>query len=377
MTSTRICRNMKKATFSSGGSGLTGLHTAVNFMIVLLLVAFIVVFLLLVNVHASSYMYSRKLKKRKQILYALMKEYKQNDQSMSTGSQKELGKYRSKWGIAVLLEVLDESEESIDSLLRSMVREVGFEAFMKKQLESGDLAYCTLLIKLIGELHVHGFSEYISVYLHKYKKDAELQYVGFLSLSLLGDADTLIPICLEEDFTQALSFRSLKEIFKHYEGDREQLCEALLGAPDNYLRRVALNMVGEYSLQALAPRMMKLLHVLDINIVIDAIRALGQLRYEGAVEELFSLMDHERWEVRSAVVRALASINLEKYALQIAKGLSDKEWWVRYNAAAALADYSRVRELQQSRYVQSDRFASEVLQYAIQRKSIRREVLPA
>lgn len=351
---------------------LTGLHVAINFIIVLLLVAIIICFALLVNVHASDYLRERKQNKRKQLLFAIIERYRQGEDVVA-----DIIKYRTRAGVAVLIQVLAECDEDTVALLQKLIREAGFEAYIKRQLESGDVAYCTLLIKLIGELRLLGFSDFIADFLYRYKKGANLQYVGFLTLSLLGDADTLIPICLDDNFTQSLSFRSLKEIFKHFDGDRVALCEALLKAPDNYIRRVALNMVAEDSLAPLAPNAMKLLHQLDINIVIDAVRALGQIGYEPAVPELLQLSGHERWEVRNAVVHALAAINLEKYAPYIAKGLSDKEWWVRYNAAAALAGYSRVKELQQAPAVLNDRFATEILQYAIQRKALQREVRTA
>lgn len=324
---------------------------------------------MLVNVHASAYIRQRRLDKRKQVLYAIVEQYAQGGDTL-----RELDKYRTKTGVAVLSQVLGECDETLAATIQKMVREAGFEAYIKKQLESGDVAYCTLLIKLIGELRLRGFSDYISEFLYKYKRDVNLQYVGFLTLSLLGDSDTLIPICLDDDFTQSLSFRSLKEIFKHFSGDRTKLCDALLQAPDNYIRRITLIMIGEYALGAIADRTLKLLHTLDVNIVIDAVRSLGQLQYEPAAPELQALFSHERWEVRNAVVRALASINLEKYAMDVAKGLSDQEWWVRYNAATALADYSRVQELQQCDAIRQDKFATEILQYAIRRKALRREV---
>ncbi len=347
------------------------LHGFMNYCSTVFVLIIMLCVVLLMCAHAIVSFRNKQISKRKRQLYDALEQY------AAGGNAKTLfSAFQSRKGVEVLTKVIGECDEVTVKRIREIAKAAAYDDFLKKQLHNKEIAYCTMVLKLVGELRLQGFSGFVLEFLYKYRKNIDLQYVGFLALSLLGDAEALIPVCMDGSYTQALSFRSLKEIFKHFSGDRARICSVLLKAPDNYVRRVCLIMIGEYKIQQLATDTSALLDDKDMNIVLDSVRALGQLKYAPIVPRIQQLISHEKWEVRSAAVRALANIDLEQYARDVAKGLYDKEWWVRYNAAATLTEYSRLQELAREVIASGDKFAIEILRYAVQRKALKGEALP-
>ncbi|MDR1619949.1 MAG: HEAT repeat domain-containing protein [Clostridiales bacterium] len=342
------------------------IQSNVNFGIVLLLLTILVLFLALLVTHIAASAREARKAKYKQRLFSMVEKFSSGNKAAA-----DFDKFQSKTGIEVFTGVLSGGGEALSLIVRDMVMYTGYDVYIRKQLQTTDAVYCTLVIKLVGELRLQGCSRQIVRFLYNNTDDTDVEYVGLMTLSLLGETNELIKICLDKNFTQRLSFRSLKEVFKHFSGDKDALCAALIQAPDNYIKRVALNLVGDSAVAALTDTVADLLDSDDMNILIDAIRTIGQLQYRRAVPRLTGLMKHDRWEVRNAVVRALANIDVNENASIIINGLQDSEWWVRYNAAMMLMDCVYLPKIQQAVALSSDRFAGEILHFAMQRKALK------
>ncbi|MEA5146458.1 MAG: HEAT repeat domain-containing protein, partial [Candidatus Limiplasma sp.] len=108
----------------------------------------------------------------------------------------------------------------------------------------------------------------------------------------------------------------------------------------------------------------------DINLLCDVIRTLGQLRCEKAGQRIAAYLQSTNWMVRNAVVTALAAIDAQAYRPLLMEGLKDREWWVRYNTARELCAHLSPDSLAAAVPTLNDRFASEILQFAIQEAQI-------
>lgn len=339
----------------------------IDYMLVVLsgIVACFIISLLFVHLFSTA-----KLKRldtlKKQILAAV-------DQYLNSGSSimPMIDHFRTHKGLRALELVLRQTDMQQTKALQKIIVYTGYFDYMKKEIDTDDVMFLILLIKIIGQLHLPGFSKNIMSVLLKYQKDSDAQYFGFLSLSLLGDSISLIAVLTDKSYTPNLSFRSLQEIFSAFTGDKEHLFGVLLeSATDKYIQRTCIKRIGAEKIHSLVGLVCDHLDDPNTNMLIDSIRTLGELKYRPAAEKILSLTKHPQWEVRNVAYTALAGIDLNLYAHDVAFGLFDREWWVRYNSATALVDYSKISELKKEVDFAGDRFAIEILNYALDRKAL-------
>lgn len=88
---------------------------------------------------------------------------------------------------------------------------------------------------------------------------------------------------------------------------------------------------------AVMPLIDMLKEIMDPEVTIATIGALGALGSPQAIPSLLSLTSSPDWRVRAKVATALGDIGEPSLIPMLAVGLTDQNWWVRRNSAAALA----------------------------------------
>ncbi len=353
----------------------------VNGLIWVLALILIVVTLLMIFVHITTNVKNAKIHKmREQILYIIniqMRTEQMRRMIMNLLKDQEtidiscIPGIRSKLGAAVLVGLLRELDDSKKEALRAAVCSKEYLKYIKKSLLRRNPDHVILLIKLIGELKMPGFSKDIVSQIYRYKDNAYAQHIGMFSLSLLGEGEGIVCLCGDKNFTIKLSFRSLQEIFASFNGDKERLYSQLLDtAQDVYIHRTCIKRIGSEKMKGLAEKVIPYLTSANFNIRIDAIRTLGELKYKSAAEIINDQVKDEHWEVRSAAITALAEIDRQKYFEELIRGLCDQEWWVRYRAATALTTYPDPEKLLQCVAATGDRFAAEIMSFAIRKDEL-------
>ena len=259
------------------------------------------------------------------------------------------------------------SWESEAPLIQAL-RHGRYEQCMLKLMKTKDVQMITLVIRVAGQLRLKHYEYYILEKMAAHKDNPELLYAGLLSLSLMGRRASLLHLCEQPDYTKDLSFRSLKEIFSVYSGDKTGLFKDLLGSSDPYVRRIAIKNIGDEGLRDLAEDLLPMMDTEDPNLRGDLIRTFGQLRFAPAGQRISGFMLDPNWTIRNAAVMALAAIDARQYLPSLIQGLKDREWWVRYNSAKELRDRIPADELQAMIPGLQDRFAGEILRYAMEEK---------
>lgn len=283
-------------------------------------------------------------------------------------------------GVDMLCRLLaEETITDADTALLSILRTGWYRDWMQRTLSTHDMMLRILVVRLIGLLRISRFEQQIITLMRRHSDNLNLDYAGFLALAMMGHLDSMVQLCADPLLTKGLSYRSLKEIFANYAGrDKQLLYEQLLDSQDAYIRRIAVKNIGEEEMTALAPRLMRLLDTTDQNLLCDVIRSLGQLHYTAAGERIAAYMQSDSWTLRNVVVVALGSLNAAGFEPQLIAGLKDKEWWVRYNSAHALSLHLPLGALQAMIPALEDRFAREILQFAIaETHMMGKEVNPA
>lgn len=260
----------------------------------------------------------------------------------------------------------EENPTDADTALLAVLRTGRYHAWMQSALASRDMMLRILVVRLMGLLRIRSFETQIIPLMKANPENLNLQYTGFLALAMMGNRDSLIRLCGEPGFTKTLSYRSLKEIFTVYTGDKRFLYERLLDSPDAYIRRIVIKNIGEEGFAEYAERLIPMLESADLNLLCDVIRALGQLRCKAAGARIAAYLAHDSWTLRNAAVVALAGIDAEAYRPALMAALGDREWWVRYNSARELCAHLPLDALAAAALTLDDRFAREILNYAVQ-----------
>ncbi|MEZ4508414.1 MAG: HEAT repeat domain-containing protein [Eubacteriales bacterium] len=110
---------------------------------------------------------------------------------------------------------------------------------------------------------------------------------------------------------------------------------------------------------------------LQLNMKIDAARTLGQLCYAPAYEHILKMARNDRWELRAIVATALSSFGADENIDTLVDLICDREWWVRYRAAESLLHCSDTGEVVRRITARQDRFALEMMQFALDKQSLR------
>ena len=351
-------------------------YLLVQMFALILSAAVILLFILLISYHINV---SSKVKQRKQmkehIEKAAAKAAVASTQDLAESELPLLEELFSYKGIGVLAEVLYSMEDEHKEALIEILTKMNAAEFLRRQLRTGNEDYLVDVLSMVGDLKLIELDKEISNIILNKRDNLDVQFEAFLTLSRLGSRDNIVRICMDKRFVQQLTFRSLQEIISAFAGDKRSLYSKLLSAPDAYITRICIKQIGIEEITALAPDVARFLSNKNFNVVIDAAKALGSLRYKPTTEKVLALLQHERWEVRNAAVSAAATIDVNSYQDLLITALQDREWFVRYNAGIALSHIEDITEIHEKVLATKDRFAIEMLEYMTQMAEIRRKIV--
>jgi len=267
-------------------------------------------------------------------------------------------------GLAALATVYDSMNSKNKEKLKEILLNMGLSDYLAKQLDSDNEDYLLEIIHLAGEMNLRELSDNITQTMIENKGNINEQYEAFLALARFGSYDNINKICMDKNYVQVLSFRSLQEIMNAYTGDKPKLYKALLKSPDAYIVRVCIKAIGLKKIKELAPDIAVFLDSENMNLIIEAMRSLSALSYMPAIEKITTLLKHDRWEVRGVAVQALAALDLEGNVDNFISALQDSEWQVRFNASAALRKI-KDDSITEKVLATGDKYALDMLKYMI------------
>lgn len=261
-------------------------------------------------------------------------------------------------------------------LLRKVLSTEKFTKYFRYNLTFKNQSVALLTTKLIAELKIDGFTPEILTNIKRWENDSEAQQVGLLALFLTGKKKALVELLSHKDYKLSVSFRTIQELIESYNGDKISLFKELFSREcDVYIYRACIQCIGNENIQELAEDVMLFLDSENLNLRISATRALGELRYNSAKEKLLEMLDSSEWELISAIVEALSKISIEDCYETILPFVYHKEWWVRYRTAEVLVSLPQNDKLIEDIEKSKDKYASEIVEYMLQRKKLMGSVL--
>lgn len=278
---------------------------------------------------------------------------------------------RSARGLIVMAETAEElSGASFDKLQQEAGGE-WYGAYLRKMLDGVDEEARSLVVKLIGALHLKQYTPDVVTQIYCCRTTTQMQHIGMLTLCMLGSERDIIALCRDHTIASLLSFRTLEEIFSVYTGDLKKLCRKLItSASDPYIRRTCIKTIGEKGYDDLCELVLPHLSQGHINTRIDSARTLGQNRCEAAYPQLLASASDPRWEMRAVVATALGAFGGQESESTLIKLLCDREWWVRYRAAESLAKAADVKSILTLAEKTGDKFALEMMRFALDQAAL-------
>lgn len=338
--------------------------------------------ILLVLLHLTRAVENRRLQKMREQLLCLLSgsaeknRIKSRIREMVTpgGSVETLADIRKIRSTRGLIAITETAEELTGDALAILQKEAGGEwygEYLAKIFEGVDEEAIALVVKLIGALRLKNYTPEVVTQIYCCRTKAQMQHVGMLALCQLGAERDIIALCRDHTIASLLSFRTLEELFSIYGGDLKRLCRKLITtASDPYIRRTCIKTIGEQRFEDLGELVLPHLIHGHINTRIDSARTLGQLKYEPALAHITANASDPRWEMRAVAATALGTFGAREHIDTLVKLLCDREWWVRYRAAEALAALPDAEETMRRAEKTGDRFAAEMMRFALDRAAL-------
>lgn len=305
--------------------------------------------------------------------------YELLDPNGEVRSLREIRGIQSNRGAMAMTIVVGEVSDEQKELLRMIIlRDEWYLSHIRSKLKARSSDWAGVFTKLVAELQLSVFEEEVCANLRRWPRQADNQEIGLLALFLCGSRDRLLGLFSDPDFHLILSFRSLQELFACYAGDHVELCRELLNKGDDvYITRACIREIGNVGAEELCPSLLPYLEAENANLLIDAVRSLGKLRYLPAGERIRQLTGHEAWSVRSTAATALAQVCPENCYDDLLRCLCDREWWVRFHAAEALCALPGHDCLMADAEALGDRYAFEMMRYIMERNELLSKEAPA
>ena len=313
----------------------------------------------------------RLISNNEQIKYMKQQVYSAINSHTESVTLKGIHGIKSRRGIQVLEMVSRELDQQKAEVLKASVCDKWYSVYLQKVIGGRNKESALLAMKLVGQLHILGYTSTIEQNLKRWPNDPTAQEIGLLTLFIQGNKELVVKLLTNPQYKVLLSFRSLNELFLHYGGDSAQLYRELLPcAKDLYVRRACIKGIGDNGCVEFGEVLLKELTDAPMNVLLETIRTIGKLKYVPAIATIRDLTWHEAWEVRCAAIDALALLDKEYCCAKVCHCLYDKVWWVRYHAAEVLATLPERDDVLKTVRVGQDQYAQEMLEYVIERNKI-------
>jgi HEAT repeat protein len=248
------------------------------------------------------------------------------------------------------------------SMLRPLIEALGCTASAEAELTSGNRDRRLRAAETLGYLG----TERSAVILRTALGDKVLgvRFAAAEALARLGSSQDVREILKAIDVKGEVSQRRAAEVILILGPAASEPVLSLLTEPRGSVNSlaIAIRVAGSLHLREATEPLRHLLSHGEVNVRLNAVRALASIGDPSAVEAIAPLALDESWEVRSAVMQALGKLEATGHIPLLLRGLSDGQWWVRFNAARALHDLGEagISALREASEHLTDRFGRDI-----------------
>lgn len=263
--------------------------------------------------------------------------------------------------------IIQYGDEFIDNhhkQLLHLCEKTEIKAFLIKRLLSKKDYIKALACRQLGDLRLHSTEPQICNLINS--KNNNVIYNVLLALAKLGDLKNLAQILTSNSRNINISFRAIIEVVEEFRGSKEDLFKETIDPSDDYLRGILIKAAADGQYEGLSSYYVKYLSSDNMNLKIACLRALSGLQNPAYEQHMIDMLEAEEWEVRAAAAKGLEKIGTSQSFEPLLKIASDKEWWVRHNAASTLVAIPGGMEYAQQIIDGEDQYARDAIAAAME-----------
>jgi len=199
---------------------------------------------------------------------------------------------------------------------------------------------------------------------------AEVRYTAARSLGMIGSpaaTDALIDIL---DHPELLNAPRVLEIVQSMQSQISEPIKILLSSPEHNVeaKLLAIDLAGDLRDYSLVDLLLQVLRSSDKEKVVRSVKALGKIAAPQSVEPILILAQDRQWEVRAQALKAIGLLGIDEGIPMLIDNLSDGSYWVRVNAAEALARFGEKGcDALMAAQANPDSFAKDIARYQLER----------
>ncbi|MDR0448454.1 MAG: HEAT repeat domain-containing protein [Treponema sp.] len=168
---------------------------------------------------------------------------------------------------------------------------------------------------------------------------SENQFEVLLALSRIGKGDAMAKAFTKIKNNVFINERAAIQLLSSFPNGNEKrkLFAYMIHSRTSYVAALFLKSLDKETAKALVNDMVDVLYHEDKGVRTAAMRGITTLGAEAPEKELIkALLQDNEWEVRNLAAKALGPIKTSGASKALFMALSDRQWWVRQNAASSL-----------------------------------------
>ncbi|WP_024615671.1 HEAT repeat domain-containing protein [Clostridium sp. Ade.TY] len=255
--------------------------------------------------------------------------------------------------------------EYFEDYIRKLIKNYKYTNEMKK-------AY---IIFLLGEYRQD--KDYINDFIKKAvnTKSIYLRFNVLDSISKIGNCKVFIEALKAiSDIESNINKKIFVDVIGNFKGNMELLNEQLLFNFDRFSVEIKIIITNHYSNNNFKLASNKFLKILNDRyenreLKINILNYFEKVKFEDAKETLILNLNSNEWEFRALAAKALKNYKDNTVLNELLNSITDANWYVRFNSANSLLNFNNEADLVQAVNRKCDKYASEILLYAINIKN--------
>lgn len=238
-----------------------------------------------------------------------------------------------------------------------------------KKYRKKDNILKTYLATLLGEYRISNYeiSEFLLECINT--KSIYLRISALESIARIGNINTFkraIEYISKEN--KYINNKVFTDILNQFGGDKYYLDKYLINNLKNFSENIQKVVIEHFKNNKTDFVKEDLLNYLNDNmnkeVSISIIKYFSVIKYEKSKEKIIELLNNKDWEFRAVCATALKNYKCKESKNALTKSIKDKNWYVRYNSAITILEFSD-DDLINSILYENDKYAKDILFYAM------------
>ncbi|XAM52781.1 hypothetical protein TVTCOM_28950 [Terrisporobacter vanillatitrophus] len=279
---------------------------------------------------------------------------------------------RKKYYIKSFINAITEFNNDKENYKFTKIYMSNFEVFIEKFINKNNKkdeaikVYCAVVL---GEFKLSNYK--INNFLIKSlnTKSIYLRVSSLEAISKIGNLNYFLEgIKYISDSNHYINNKIFIDVLNQFGGDQYLINKELMKNFDSFNTNFKKDIIEHFKNNKIEYVKNNLIEILKSQsygkeVKISIIKYFSVVNYEQAQEEIIKILKEYDWEYRAICASALSSYKSAKSIKSLLEGITDKNWYVRYNSAMSLLEFDE--NIVEKALLKDDKYSRDVLFYAM------------